>query len=233
MRATERTTPPVGVVLFCRRDGSIVLTGRPPDAYVAHMSSTFLDVAPGRIAAVVTALEMTAPPARRPVPPAERFAVHRVARPALDWYRDLFRRIGTDWLWFSRLRLSDPALAAIIHDPAVEVSALRVADRDEGLLELDFRVPDEVELAFFGVTPSLIGHGAGRRLMDAALERAWAGRPRRVWVHTCTLDHPGALAFYRRSGFTPYRTQIEIADDPRLDGTLPPTAAPQVPLIRP
>jgi hypothetical protein len=51
-------------------------------------------------------------------------------------------------------------------------------------------------------------------------------------VHTCTLDHPAALAFYQRSGFVAYRRQVEIDDDPRLDGTLPADAAPHVPLIR-
>lgn len=197
------------------------------------MGSTFLDIQAGKIAAVVTALEMTERPPRRAVPTRDRFAVRRVARPDLDWYRNLFRRIGTAWLWFSRLRLDDAALAAILHDDAIEVSALSVDGRDEGLLELDFRVSGEVELAFFGVTPSLVGHGAGRLLMDIALDRAWAAQPRRVWVHTCTLDHPGALAFYQRSGFVPFHRQIEIADDPRLDGTLPPNAAPHVPLIRP
>lgn len=196
------------------------------------MTSDFIDIAPGKIATVVTALQMTARPDSRPIPPeAARFAVRRVARPDLDWYRDLFRRIGAPWLWFSRLRMDDAALAAIVHDPAVEVSTLTVEGRDEGLLELDFRTPGEVELAFFGLTAELVGRGAGRLLMDAALERAWAGRPRRVWVHTCTLDHPGAVAFYRRSGFMPYRVQVEVADDPRLDGTLPADAAPHVPLI--
>jgi GNAT superfamily N-acetyltransferase len=194
---------------------------------------TFLDIPNGKLAEVATALEMTAPPLRRPVPASHRFAVRRVERPALDWYRDLFRRVGEPWLWFSRLRLDDAGLAAIVHDPAVEVSVLVVDGRDEGLLELDFRVPGEVELAFFGVTQALVGKGAGRFLMDVALQRAWAAAPRRVWVHTCTLDHPGALDFYRRSGFVAYRRWVEVNDDPRLDGTLPEDAAPQVPLIRP
>lgn len=194
---------------------------------------TYLDVAPGKIASVVTALEMTARPPRRAVPAVDGHSIRRVERPGLDWYRDLFRRVGTPWLWFSRLRLDDRALAALLHDPAVEVWALVADGNDEGLLELDFRKPGEVEVAFFGVTESLVGRGAGRRLMDAALERAWSASPRRVWLHTCTLDHPAALAFYRRSGFVPYRRQIEVEDDPRLDGTLPPGSAPHVPLIRP
>jgi GNAT superfamily N-acetyltransferase len=197
------------------------------------MTIHLTDVAPGKIAAIVTSLQMLDRPPRRPVPAdSAGFAIRRVARPDLGWYRDLFRRIGTPWLWSSRLRLGDFALAAILHDPAVEVSALTLDGRDHGLLELDFRTPDEVEVTFFGLTPELVGRGAGRMLMDAALERAWAGRPRRVWLHTCTLDHPGAITFYRRSGFIPFRVQVEVDDDPRLDGTLPADAAPHVPLIR-
>ncbi|MBX6320521.1 MAG: GNAT family N-acetyltransferase [Rhodospirillaceae bacterium] len=173
---------------------------------------------------------MTAPPPLRPEP-AGGWTVRRVERPPLDWYRTLFRRIGEPWLWFSRLQLSDAALAAILWDPAVEVHALVAAGREEGLLELDFRDAGACELAFFGVAPPLIGTGAGRFLMNRAIERAWARPIRRFWVHTCTLDHPGALAFYRRSGFVPYRLQVEVAPDPRLTGILPREAAPQVPLI--
>jgi GNAT superfamily N-acetyltransferase len=87
------------------------------------------------------------------------------------------------------------------------------------------------ELAFFGLTPGLVGKGAGRLLMQHAIERAWARPIDRFWVHTCTLDHPAALAFYVRSGFRAFKRQVEIADDPRLDGTLPPDAAPHAPVI--
>lgn len=78
----------------------------------------------------------------------------------------------------------------------------------------------------------LIGTGAARFLMNRALERAWSRDVRRVRVHTCTLDHPSALAFYQRSGFRPFRRQIEIADDPRLDGVAPRTAAKHVPIVQ-
>jgi hypothetical protein len=52
-----------------------------------------------------------------------------------------------------------------------------------------------------------------------------------VWVHTCTFDHPAALPFHQRSGFHPFRGQIEIADDPRIDGTAPRNVASHVPII--
>ena len=83
----------------------------------------------------------------------------------------------------------------------------------------------------FGVTGPLIGTGAGRWLMNRAIEAAWAKPIRRFWVHTCTFDHPAALAFYIRSGFIPFRRQIEVADDPRLDGTLARESASHVPII--
>ncbi len=69
--------------------------------------------------------------------------------------------------------------------------------------------------------------------MNKGITRAWSRPIRRLRVHTCTMDHPGALSFYIRTGFVPYRQQIEIADDPRLSGLVPETAAPHVPIIRP
>jgi GNAT superfamily N-acetyltransferase len=191
----------------------------------------YSDIPAGKIAAVVTCLEMLTPADKRQEPPAHGFSLRRVEKPDPAWYRDVYRRVGEPWLWFSRLRLSEEKLVAIIHDPAVEIHALMSGGGDEGLLELDFRVADECELAFFGVTLDLLGTGAGRYLMNRAIERAWARPITRFWVHTCTLDHPDALAFYVRSGFMPYKRQIEIAADPRLTGDAPQSAAPHVPLL--
>jgi GNAT superfamily N-acetyltransferase len=190
----------------------------------------YSDISPGKIAAVVTHLEMRECPALPP-DPTGAWTLRWVERPGLDWFRDLYRRVGAEWLWFSRLRMSDAELAAIIQAPDVEVYALAQDGRDEGLLELDFREAGACELAFFGVTARLIGSGAGRFLMTRALARAWAPDVRRVWVHTCTLDHPNALAFYQRAGFRPFRQQVEISDDPRLDGTLPRDVARHVPIV--
>ena len=193
----------------------------------------YIDVPAGKQAAVVTSLQMMARPERRPERRTDDWALRRVERPALDWYRDLFRRVGQDWLWFSRAAMPDDALARILESPDVELYALEAEGIAEGMLELDFRTPGECELAFFGLTAAVQGTGAGRWLMNRALERAWARPIRRLWVHTCTFDHPAALAFYMRSGFVPYRQQIEIADDPRLTGALPRQAAPHIPIIEP
>lgn len=124
--------------------------------------------------------------------------------------------------------MPDDKLRAILDDPQVSLFALRQGERDVGILELDFRQPDECELAFFGLASEAVGKGIGRTLMNEAIERAWSRAIKRFWVHTCTLDHPAALGFYRRSGFTPYAFQVEVQPDPRLTGAMPRDCAPHV-----
>ena len=187
-------------------------------------------VADGELAAVVTYLEMRAPPADQP--PQCGLSLKRIEQPPLDYYRRLFRLIGSRWLWFSRLAMADGKLAAIVHHPEVELySVTDEAGSDCGMLELDFRVAGECELAFIGLVPELAGRGHGRWLLSEALARAWRDGIARVHVHTCSLDHPAALGAYRRAGFVPVKRAIERFPDPRLIGILPLDCAPQVPLL--
>ena len=197
-------------------------SGEIPDGYT--------DVPPGKIAAIVTYLEMPAP-----ATPVGAVSGPLTLAPLgigdVDRYLTIFRTIGERWLWFSRLALDRDVLSALLAHPDNEAFAVRAGGRDVGLLELDFRTAPDAELAFFGLYDEVIGQGAGRWLMSEAVRRAFVRPIGRLVVHTCTLDHPRALDFYTRSGFRPYKCAIEIADDPRLKGQLPPSAAPHVPIL--
>lgn len=193
----------------------------------------YTELPSGKIASVVTYLEMTRLPEATSTNPHASWTLRRHQAADLDWYRELFRTIGQDWLWFSRLQITDDALRAILHHPTVELYSLEVDGRDKGILELDRRHMPDVTLEFIGVTRDMVGQGAGRFLLDHAINLAKPHHPRSLLVHTCTLDHPRALAFYETAGFVPYRRAIEVADDPRLAGTLPITAAPQCPILKP
>ena len=188
-------------------------------------------VAADEVATVVTTLEMRTRPPLRPLPPSPlRLTRWRSPRP--DKYRALFRRVGEPWLWYSRLAFDDAKLIAIIQDPGVEVYA--VEDRmgvEIGMLELDFRQKGATELSYLGLVPELAGQGHGRWLMANALALAWRLGVGRVWVHTCTLDHPRALGFYRAQGFVPVGRTLETFPDPRALGLLPEIAAPQIPYL--
>ena len=188
-------------------------------------------VADGELAAVVTYLEMLAPPAA--AVPSSPLSLRRIERPDPAGYRRLFRLVGARWLWFSRLVMDDSSLAAIIGDRDVELySVVGGAGEDAGLVELDFRHGGQCELAFIGLVPELAGQGHGRWLLAEALRLAWRrDGVERVHVHTCTLDHPAALSAYRRAGFTAYRRSVERFPDPRLTGVLPADCAPQLPVV--
>ena len=189
----------------------------------------YTDLPPGKIAAVVTYLEMRTRPRLRRLP-AAGLSLKRIGGDP-DRFRRLFRAVGEPWMWFSRLTMPDERLRAIIGHKQVESYALVREGCDIGLLELDFRPKAECELSFFGLVPEAIGQGAGHFLMNQAIRRAFRQPIRRLFVHTCSLDHPSALSFYVRAGFVAYRRAIEVADDPRLTGALPSNAAPAIPLI--
>lgn len=192
----------------------------------------YTDVPPGKIATIVTHLGMSAPPPARPDPAGtEGLALEPIGDEAIERYLAIYRTLGERWMWFSRLVMPRDRLGAILGDAAVEACAVVEAGRDCGLLELDFREAGVCEIAFFGLYEEKTGGGAGRWLMNRALAKAWRPGIRRVWVHTCTFDHPRAVDFYRRSGFAVEKLSIEVDDDPRLNGKMRREAAPHVPII--
>lgn len=196
------------------------------------VASQVIAVPAGHIATIVTCLEMTRPPA--PVVPA-RSALrleHWTAPVDIARYRALFRSIGQPWLWRGRLVMDESTLASTLNTPTLEVHvATRRDGTPQGLLELDFSREGQCELAYVGLVPELTGRGHGTWLMGHALKRAWIDGVTRVWVHTCDLDHPGALCFYQRHGFHPYERLVEIYEDPRASGLYPAVTAPGVPLL--
>src|SRR5262245_928690 len=138
------------------------------------MSNDCIDVPAGKLAAVVTSLEMLSRPALRPEYAGRGWQLRHVQQPDLLWFRDLFRRVGHDWVWFTCPHISFAAVASIVHYPAFSVCSFQFGGPDEGLLALAFREPDTCEPSFFGVTQDLIGTGAGRWLMNRAIEIAWS-----------------------------------------------------------
>ncbi|AMO71841.1 GNAT family N-acetyltransferase [Sphingorhabdus sp. M41] len=188
------------------------------------------DVPTGRVATIITHLEMNEKPALPPV--NSSLLLESWPNPAVEEYCALFRKVGEPWMWISRLLTAPDELEAILDDPAVEISIVRDGNQPVGFIELDFRVPGQCEIAFFGLVPSMNGKGHGRWMMNQALNLAWRDGIERVWLHTCTQDSPRALPFYQQCGFRIFKQQIDMIEDPRLTGHLPMSAAPHVPIIR-
>ena len=177
-----------------------------------------MGVAPGKLECVVTYLEMTDRPTT-PTPPAPpgKLALLRAECPTASFYRFLYEAVGTPWLWYERRLIEDQALEAIIQNPQTEIYVLYVSGVPAGYSELDLRKMPEIELAYFGLMPEFIGRGLGRYLLRWTVDQAWTHNPRRLWVHTCNLDHPRALGLYQRTGFVPYRQAMTIIDRLRAE----------------
>ncbi|MBZ0235448.1 MAG: GNAT family N-acetyltransferase, partial [Deltaproteobacteria bacterium] len=125
--------------------------------------------------------------------------------PGVRFYRFLYDAVGAPWHWYDRKRWPDEQLAAVVDDPKVAVHVLWRHGVPAGYVELDRRVARECEVSYFGLFPEAIGHGLGTWFLRWAIREAWKDESlARLWVHTCTLDHPSALGVYQKSGFHPF-----------------------------
>lgn len=133
--------------------------------------------------------------------------IMRASHPTVPFYRFLYNTVGGNWQWIDRKKLSDDELKMIIQNETVEVNVLYIKGVPAGYVELDFRQEKDVEVSYFGLMPEFIGHGLGKYLLSWAVKSVWAREPNRLWVHTCSLDHPGALKLYQKCGFKIYKTE--------------------------
>ena len=150
---------------------------------------------------------MTAPPAHYPPLPYNRqIALLKTRDIPLHFYRYLIDRVGRKWHWVNVLRMQRRG-ARRRHPRAGPRHPRALSRRRAGRLlrHQAACLPDEAELAYFGMMEHAIGQGLGRWFLGAAVEAAWSHGPKQVTVQTCTLDHPAALPLYQRLGFSPGR----------------------------
>jgi ribosomal protein S18 acetylase RimI-like enzyme len=143
-----------------------------------------------------------------------------IPSPALN--RFLYTAVGGDWHWRDRLPWTYERWMRYLDRAEVQTWLLMVKGTPAGYIELEKQPGDDVEIVYFGLMRNFIGRGLGGFLLGAGIERAWAMGARRVWVHTCSLDHPGALACYQSRGLALYKTETQLIQRPeRPDGPWP------------
>lgn len=191
----------------------------------------FAEVPAGWLATIETSLERFTPPLPRDYPLPNGFRLSEGDGSDVESFKAVFRAVGEPWLWAARLKRSDDEIGAIL---SADTTTLRYLRNDQGeaigLFEAQRQERHTLEVTYFGLVPGAVGRRLGSALMEHGLAEAWSPAIRRTWLHTCTFDSPIAMTFYRKLGFKPFRQRVELYGDPRLNGVLPRSAAPQIPL---
>jgi GNAT superfamily N-acetyltransferase len=155
-----------------------------------------------------TYLDMRAPTQLRAVPkPAGPIRLERLHECPPSFYRYLYHEVGRAWRWFDRAGWSDAQARQHLARPEITIWLLSYAGAPAGYFELQDHGGRAVEIVYFGLLPEFLGRRLGGWLLTAAVEAAWSLGAERVWLHTCTFDHPAALPNYLARGFEITRTE--------------------------
>lgn len=141
--------------------------------------------------------------ALRPMP--EGFTLLAANNMDTDYFLYLLKLVGGPWHWTEKLWKVRSELDADMRDPSVSHHVLYHDGQPAGFAELKKQGQGDTEIVLFGLVDGLTGKGLGGAMMDRILEAAWQGETQRVMLTTCGLDHPGALSFYQKQGFSVYK----------------------------
>ena len=155
-------------------------------------------------------LEMLSRESIRPKRIAEpHLQILEATTPQWEFNRFLYLTVGRDWSWNDKKGWSDEQWGEYVASPSLRTFVAYVHGSPAGYYELQRDPEGGVEIIYFGLMPAFIGRGLGGHLLTSALEEAWRMGPKRVWVHTCSHDHPGAKKNYEARGMALYKTETQ------------------------
>ncbi|TAA36688.1 GNAT family N-acetyltransferase [Pseudoxanthomonas winnipegensis] len=153
-------------------------------------------------------LEMTSPDALREKPQRHDLQIVECEVPQPELNRFLYGLVGKDWNWSDMNRWSEADWRALVEQDSHRTWVAYHRGAIAGYYELYRPDGRNAEIRYFGLAGAFLGHGFGGPLLSHALRAAWDWPgTERVWVHTCTLDHPAALANYQARGLRIYKEE--------------------------
>ncbi len=160
----------------------------------------------------VTYLEMRSPTDFKPKPCVDsRFRVAEATVKQWEFNRFLYLLVGRDWHWIDKRAWNEPEWKHYAESDSLKTFVAYYDGSVAGYYEMRPDRTGGIEIAILGLCPRFVGRGFGGPLLTSALQEAWRLRPNRVWLHTCSLDHPAALPNYRARGLTVYRVEtVEV-----------------------
>tara|TARA_B100001093_G_C26571862_1_gene903284 strand:+ start:219 stop:725 length:507 start_codon:yes stop_codon:yes gene_type:complete len=119
-----------------------------------------------------------------------------------------YKKIGIDHYWRDRLLWSDKEWLKYVDNKNLETHILKKDSNLVGYYEQEYHLgSNEVELINMGVLKEFRGLKLGSILLNHAIASASRKNPKRMWVHTCSLDHKHALQNYKTKGFEIFKEE--------------------------
>ena len=138
--------------------------------------------------------------------PSNNFTIKEAGKKNFDLNKFFYKQIGRKHQWVDRLIWQDKNWMDYVSNKNLKTFILQKNDEYVGYFELIFH-KKECEIAYFGILEEYIGRGYGGFLLSEALKIGFKNA-NRIWVHTCTLDHPNALENYKSRGMKVFKTEI-------------------------
>ena len=120
-----------------------------------------------------------------------------------------YKNIGKKHKWVDRLTWSEEKWINYVSSKNVNSYILKHKDDLVGFFELIFHPENnETEIAYFGILEEYQNKKLGSFLLSEAIKKSFVNNTKRVWVHTCSLDHKNALSNYISRGMKIFKTEI-------------------------
>jgi len=122
-----------------------------------------------------------------------------------------YKNIGKNHRWVDRLVWAENQWIDYVSDNKVQTYVLKDEKNYVGYFELILHLDkNEVEIAYLGLLEEYHNKKLGSYLLSVAIKKAFLNNPKRVWVHTCSLDHKNALKNYIARGMKIFKTETVI-----------------------
>ena len=138
--------------------------------------------------------------------PSDNFFLKEADKDKFDLNKFFYKQIGKKHEWIDRLIWQDKNWMDYTSDKNLKTFVLQNNNDLVGYFELIFNGND-CEIAYFGILEEYIGRGYGGFLLSEAL-RIGFKNAERIWVHTCSLDHPNAIENYKSRGMKIFKREI-------------------------
>ncbi len=122
-----------------------------------------------------------------------------------------YKNIGKNHHWVDRLVWGEKQWLDYVSDKKVKTYVLKDKNELAGYFELILHTDkNEIEIAYLGLLEEYQNKKLGSYLLSAAIKNSFKENPKRVWVHTCSLDHKNALNNYIARGMKVFKTETII-----------------------